>query len=576
MSDPRLSMVTDAIGPDEIRSGFSTAIETATERADELSVLGKALVEAANCYESLDMAASTVAHLRDAAEGVDGAQLTLTFAADELEAALDDFNARDGHVAETVADAGNLASKDILVDADGHGTPTTAATAAAPEQLRAADLLADPEDTYAAAAARHRELADWYRDWRDPTDPHNVDQAQWFSAAADVLDAAAAAQEGPMDPTPTADLPDVLGVADDVIIGSDQVQGIGPVPTNLLLIDDPGEQVTSPYSWRGGLFLEVRTPAANKPGDTMAYPILSPDEAEVAAGHLEDLAALAEAGARPAKPSRYAKAAQRIQYMLDERRADLADTIAVGDEEEFPLTTRELLHLLRGADPADTATTTTRKVLAQASADAGGETGAVWIELEPTDGRIAVTGIEGCQDSPDEEFWKPYTAHHTPAGARELASKLRTFATAARNRAKTTTDPTPAATDPPPAENAAPAAPACQLRTDSGDRAEYDPTTATAYLIEADGWRAPMPPSSPTAVAIRLLYLREQIKSGNGDWSDDDARTPLTTLTVRDLLEVAADLGVPTRGNRTRAQLIEHIVAMSVGAARKYRDLRSG
>jgi predicted nucleic acid-binding Zn-ribbon protein len=105
----------EATGPEEIRAAFQTAIETANERAEEIAGIAAVLTEAADRYESLEMAPSTVAHIKDAADQVSAAESSLTSAVEELEAALADFNARDGHVAETVADAGNLASKDVLV-----------------------------------------------------------------------------------------------------------------------------------------------------------------------------------------------------------------------------------------------------------------------------------------------------------------------------------------------------------------------------------------------------------------------------------------------------------------------------
>ncbi|WP_255542073.1 hypothetical protein [Micromonospora sp. S-DT3-3-22] len=37
-------------------------------------------------------------------------------------------------------------------------------------------------------------------------------------------------------------------------------------------------------------------------------------------------------------------------------------------------------------------------------------------------------------EDPDSDYWQPYTAHHTPAQARELAAKLRAFARASASR----------------------------------------------------------------------------------------------------------------------------------------------
>lgn len=232
---------------------------------------------------------------------------------------------------------------------------------------------------------------------------------------------------------------DVLDVADeDICWGSDQVKGAGPVPTNLALMDYDGHS-GEPGWGNGGQYVEVATPPPDKPGDVMANPNLSPEEAEVAAGHLEELARLAESGYRPPKPSKHARAAQRLQHMIDEGNAGVNDPVGVGEDGEFPLTHRELLQLLRDKDPAGVTGTARRKVAARASAAAGGERGVLWMDLEPgPDGtRIAVTAIEGDSDTPDDEFWKPYTAHHTPNSARELAGKLRAFARAARKRPAT-------------------------------------------------------------------------------------------------------------------------------------------
>ncbi|MFG1955406.1 hypothetical protein [Micromonospora sp. NPDC048830] len=106
----------EATGPDEIRAAFTQAAEAAGERAEEVAGVAGVLTEAADRYEGLEMAASTVGHLRDAAEAFASAQAALNTAQEELQAALADFNAKDGQVAEAVADAGgNVASKEVLV-----------------------------------------------------------------------------------------------------------------------------------------------------------------------------------------------------------------------------------------------------------------------------------------------------------------------------------------------------------------------------------------------------------------------------------------------------------------------------
>jgi hypothetical protein len=101
-------MILDASGAEQIRDAFTTAVDTTGEHAGEVTDLADALAEAADWYEGLGMTASTVARLRDAAASTAAAQASLGTAGEHLQAALGDFNARDGQVAEAVAEAGNL------------------------------------------------------------------------------------------------------------------------------------------------------------------------------------------------------------------------------------------------------------------------------------------------------------------------------------------------------------------------------------------------------------------------------------------------------------------------------------
>ncbi|MFI7074929.1 hypothetical protein [Micromonospora sediminicola] len=106
----------EATGPEEIRAAFTQAAEAAGENAETINGIAGVMTEAADRYEGLDMAASTVGHLRDAAEQFAAAAAALSSAQEELQAALSDFNGKDGQVAEAVADAGgNVASKEVLV-----------------------------------------------------------------------------------------------------------------------------------------------------------------------------------------------------------------------------------------------------------------------------------------------------------------------------------------------------------------------------------------------------------------------------------------------------------------------------
>lgn len=101
-------MILDATGADQIRDAFTTAAGSVDETAEETADLARTLVEAAEQYDRQRMAASTIDLLRQAAGSVSTARAGLEGASEKLQAALADFNARDGQVAEAVAEAGNL------------------------------------------------------------------------------------------------------------------------------------------------------------------------------------------------------------------------------------------------------------------------------------------------------------------------------------------------------------------------------------------------------------------------------------------------------------------------------------
>ncbi|HKT04747.1 MAG TPA: hypothetical protein VJT31_34975 [Rugosimonospora sp.] len=375
-------------------------------------------------------------------------------------------------------------------------------------------------------------------------------------------------------PDDAGSVPDVLGLADnDICWGSDRVSGTGRVPTDLTLMDYSAHKGQDGWGDDGGRYVEVATP---KPDDTSptAWPNLSPDEAEQAAAGLEDLAERAERGERPPKPSKWIRAARQLRHLMNSGQGDVkpGDRIYLYDDETLPITYKDLMGLLAQADPqaGDGTSPYRQATYARDNAAAGGEGGALWAELLP-DGRIGVTGIEGEGPSsvPDDEFWQPYTSHHTPDTARELASKLRHFAAAAR---RPPTAPVPAA-EPAPAVPTQPR----RLRSARGAQIEYEPDTGASAVIEPDGWRAPLAAGSPTAVAARLLYWNAEIKDGRGeDATDAAARALLDQMSVAELREVAEETGTPTRGLRTRPQLIDSIATMMVGSARKYQGLRSG
>ncbi|MEV4281536.1 hypothetical protein [Actinoplanes xinjiangensis] len=112
--------------------------------------------------------------------------------------------------------------------------------------------------------------------------------------------------------------------------------------------------------------------------------------------------------------------------------------------------------------------------------------------------------------------------------------------------------------------------------TNPGGRTyEYDPGTGATAVIESDGWRAVVPPSSPTGTAATLLYWNAEIKDGRGDDATEEAaRTLLDRLSAAELREVAAEIGASARGARTKPQLIDTIVTLAINHARNSRALR--
>jgi hypothetical protein len=102
-----------------------------------------------------------------------------------------------------------------------------------------------------------------------------------------------------------------------------------------------------------------------------------------------------------------------------------------------------------------------------------------------------------------------------------------------------------------------------------------DPGTGTTAVIEPDGWRAVVPPSSSTGIAARLLYWNAEIKDGRGDDATDSAAQALLDgLSATELREIADELGASARGARTKPQLVDKIVNMAIGSPRNNRALR--
>jgi hypothetical protein len=229
-------------------------------------------------------------------------------------------------------------------------------------------------------------------------------------------------------------VPDELWAADDdICFGSDKVAGRGTA-TELRLMDYRGQEPDGsadcpPF---------VAIGPARDLGDSYAEPNLSAEEAEQVADDLDALAAQAEVGYTPPKPSKYAKAGQRVRQMLaTDSEVKPADRVPIGyDDDTLPITYKDLLDLLDKADPT-AAASPRRSVQAKTSNATGGEDGLVVMDLEPgKEGtEVVVLAMEGASSDPDDEFWDKYRSRHTPAQARELAGKIRRFAASARSRA---------------------------------------------------------------------------------------------------------------------------------------------
>ncbi|RBJ11081.1 hypothetical protein DRA43_01605 [Micromonospora provocatoris] len=246
---------------------------------------------------------------------------------------------------------------------------------------------------------------------------------------------------------PSTGVADLLGYADgDTCHGTDQVTSAAGPATTLALMDygDGNDR------WSGGRYVAVGTspgewnpvtgaeqPVGEQHQQPMAYaaPHLDPAEAEAAAAHLDELADLAEAGHRPPKPTKWGRAARRLEHLIADDAGLAREKVTIVDD-ELPVTVRDLLALLRDKAPV-AGPTSRRHVATTAIGEAGGDTGVLWMDLVDHDGatRVAVTGVEGEED-PASDYWQPYTAQHTPEQARELATKLRTFAAGAREAAR--------------------------------------------------------------------------------------------------------------------------------------------
>ena len=373
--------------------------------------------------------------------------------------------------ADACRDAATLYQRDARASAEAAQTHRASARTirdpdVAAEHERQAQA-ADAEARLETLAARHYEMqAEVYQAGGNPQAPADVDiltgPGQRAITAPIGAPAMTSPQTTPRSRTHNPDQPraadgtwtkvgDVLGYIDEeTCFGTDKVAGAGTAATILALMDFEDDA-----DGNGGRYVAVATPRSGDwnpltsieaptpddlygPASSYMPPHLDADEALAAAAHLDELAELATSGYQPPKPTRSSRAAQRLQHLVDADRTDLDESIGIGDDENFPLTVRELLAILHDQDQAGAQASTRRKVTAAASGAAGGETGVLWMDLDRADDgtlRITVVGVESETENPDDDYWKPYVTEYTPESARELATKLRTFARAARTRA---------------------------------------------------------------------------------------------------------------------------------------------
>ena len=363
-------------------------------------------------------------------------------------------------------------------------------------------------------------------------------------------------------------MPDVAGLTDltsgywhgsDVVPGPDETK----VWLGLVRYAEPGQEAT-------GTYVAVDTTAGNRwepdGTDSGIIPALSPKEAGQLADELDDLIALAQSGAAAAPPTKLAQLADRLRGLLGD-----AGVTVIGNEGETEVSATMIRQLLDAAAPAP-ATPTRRKVTAKDCDQDNMDNGTVWVEIDASGAApaIAVTSVEGSEQP--EDYPEGYTTTKLPlADASRLAAKLRRFAQEAPKVSAGGAVDQPTQVSPGP--DRVPAEPR-RVSNSHGKQFEYDPETGAAAVIEPDGWRAVVPPRSSTGIAARLLYWNAEIKDGRGgDATDQAARALLDGLSATELREVADEIGTSATGARTKRQMADAIVNMTISAARKYRGL---
>lgn len=188
------AIVADAAGPEQIRAGLAAALSAADEHTGHIDGLARVLAEAADWYESLKMAGTTIAHLRDAATALTAGSGHLSTAGEQLQAAAADFAARDGQVADTIAETGNL------MNADGYSETFSVNGAPAAGPAAAGDRHHPP-------AEQETPMADFYRQpGQAPTSAHHPGGKSMTSTSTSNGTGSAPRRRGPgTDPLKLAD-----------------------------------------------------------------------------------------------------------------------------------------------------------------------------------------------------------------------------------------------------------------------------------------------------------------------------------------------------------------------------------
>jgi hypothetical protein len=382
----------------------------------------------------------------------------------------------------------------------------------------------------------------------------------------EAMTATTGATTGPGD-TDGAGLPDAAGLGEtehwhgsDVVAAS---SGDGTVSLGLCQFPDSDAYVV------------VATHPPGKPWDPDSVrgidPALNQKEAGKLADALDELADLAESDAPTKAPTRLEKLAARMRDLI----GDSGVTIA-GDQGEIEVSAADMRKILDAAAP-EPAVPTRCRVDAKVCLKDNMDTGTVWAELD-TSGAEPVVAVTSTEGERPEDYPEGYTTTRlSPAEARQLADKVRRFATTnpqAGAASQPAPSPAPAA---PVTPVAAEPAQARRVTNSRGTTYEYNPADGSTAVIEPDGWRSAVPPSSSTGTAARFLWWNAEIKDGRGqDVTEDAARALLGGLTAAELREVAEAVGSSAHGARTKSQLVDAIVNMAIGAPRKHRALSQG